>query len=435
MQILMVDDDSSIIDLYSVVVEPLCVKNGFHVAYSPKEAIELIEKIDFDLIICDFDMPPTGTGEEVFYNWKENSKENQKFMFFTSRTLRELAFYKVEDNQFYLQKPTNLKKYRNYINSVTKTDQSTYFPIAIYHFARWKKSKFPIYIKINNDKFIKVFNTEEEYDLDRLNTYIEKGQRFLYIQTKDENKFFDKYDYSTIFETEEYSYDSLKQNHHFLNSQVSMLGLTKQTLKTAQSTAEKIIQDVESKTTLFDLLQKAINSKDFTYDHSYLMVCICSYVCDQMSLDKSVLKKISTAALIHDVLIPTNRLALIHDLEPKKIEQLEAKDRDAILSHTSLSDTLSKMDDLTNEIQNLIEFHHSGIDDYSISNHKKDLSQLNQNQCIFLASHFVACEIYRHDYDLHKISDILTFSKYKFSSKNFDKIWHTIEYVFKHKLN
>jgi response regulator RpfG family c-di-GMP phosphodiesterase len=436
MRILMVDDDSNIINLYSVVLEPLCRDGGFHFAYTPEEASHLIQEKEFDLVISDFDMPPNGTGEEVFNSWIDSVNCKNKFMFFTTRERRELNFFNSNENHYHLPKPATLKKFKNYLKDITKLPTKEYFPIAIYHFARWKKSKVTIYIKINDEKYLKVFNKDEEYDLDRLNTYIDKGKRFLYVKTSDETEFFNEYDYSTIFEDEKsFSFENLKQNHHFLNAQVSMFGLTKQSLKTATDTAENIIHQIEGDSPLYDLLYKSLNSNDYTYDHSYMTICLASFICEQMLIDKKVLTKISTAALLHDVLLPTNRLALIHDTEPEKIDHLESHEIELVSNHNDLGDKLNELDGICNDIHNIIEYHHSGIDQYPIEEHKKEISQLNMQQCIFQASHFVAVEIHKHNYKLSKLSDILTFSQYKYSGKNFDKIWSTLEYIFRHKLN
>jgi putative nucleotidyltransferase with HDIG domain len=435
MRILMVDDDSNIINLYSVVLEPLCKDEGFHYAYSPSEAIEKINSYTYDLVISDFDMPPEGTGESVYNSWRDSSSREGNFMFYTSRELKELSFYEQDINKYHLQKPATLKQFKGFLQGITKEKVRDYFPIAIYHFARWKQTKFPIYIKINEGKYVKVFNENEEYDLDRLNKYIEKGEHFLHVKTTDEGLFFDEYDYSTVFHKEEFSYDNLKQNHHFLNAQVSMFGFTKQSLNTAKDTAEKILHIVESDSTLFDLLYRALSSKDFSYDHSYMIICISSFLCEQMMLDKQTLTKISTAALLHDVLLPTNKLTQIHDIEPERIEDLSPEERKQIENHDNLGNKLNELEQFGNEIQSIIEFHHSGVTNYPYEKHKKEITQLNIQQCIFQAAHMVACEIYKHDYSLSKVSDILTFSQYKYSGRNFDKIWHTMDYVFRHKLN
>lgn len=437
MNILFIDDDPNIVNLYSVVLEPLCKDGEFYTASCPGEAKDIINEIKLDLIVSDFDMHPHGTGEEVYNTWIDSINSNNDFMFFTSRNLEELDFYKTGRNNFFLQKPEKLKDFKNFVKNIIHSPVSEYSPIAIYQFARWSKTKVSVYIKINEEKHIKIFNVNEEYSLERLNSYIDKGTKFLYIKDEDDSTFLKEYDYSSVFDkAKEFSFESLKQNHRLLNIQISMFGLTQQSLNTATDTTEKILDQINNNDkSLFDLIERMLTSSDFTYDHSYLTICIASFVCEKMMIDKKVLLKITTAALLHDILIPSNRLAQIHDTKPEEVKDLEQNDMITLSKHNLLGSNLNELEKFGNDISKIIEFHHTGISDYPIEEHKKPISQLNIQQSIFLASHFIAIEIYKHNYELSKLSDILTFSQYKYSGKYFDKIWNSLDYAFRQKLN
>jgi len=317
-------------------------------------------------------------------------------------------------------------------------NKSEFTPIAIYHFSRWNETKIPVYISLSNDHFVKVFNSDETYSLDQLNKYIEKGIKYLYIKTNDENIFLSGYDHSSVFKAgkkdSKESYDCIKENHNFLNAQVSSLGLTKQSVRLAQHTAELIINDLKKENKLYNLLERALNSKDFSYDHSYLTICISSFLCAELKIDQINLRKISTAALLHDLLLLNNKITYIHDIEPEKIKELSSEEKRSIQEHHKIENELDSLDQFGSDITDIINFHHSGETKYPYPA-KKDLSQLSNLQVIFQASHFVSCEIYKSEFDFKKIGNLLTLSKYKYSGKNFDKIWHTMQYIFNNKLN
>ncbi|OUR97046.1 hypothetical protein A9Q84_11990 [Halobacteriovorax marinus] len=438
MKVLFVDDDPNIINLYSIVLESIFEDGGVFYSYTPEDAKRVIQEQGLDLVISDFDMAPNGTGEEVYSHWSISNNRNNQFVFFTSRESTELEFYKLDENRHHIRKPTSLKEFKNFLLELLNPERSEYTPIAIYHFIRWNETKIPIYISLNSNHYVKIFNSNEIYSSEQLNKYIAKGMKFLYIKTADENDFLTEYDQSSLFNQNKSkkvdSYEAIKKNHLFLNAQISSFGLTKQSLKTAQATTENLINDIKKEDKLYNLLAKALNAKDFSYDHSYMTICIASFLCEQMNIDSINLSKVSTAALLHDIMLLNNKITYIHDLEPKKINQLNIEEKESIKHHQILDDELEKLDQFGSDISDIISFHHSGDEDYPFAG-KKDLSQLNNLQAIFQASHFVSCEIYRCDFDFGKVGDILTLSQYKYSGKNFDKIWHTMQYVFSNKLN
>lgn len=439
MKILFVDDDPNIINLYSVVLESICSKGELMFAHCPNEAIQILQnQKEIDLVISDFDMPPEGTGEEIYHYWKTEYRDKKKFMFFTSRETRELSFYDLDENNLHLKKPATLKEFKQFLTSSTSTADQEYYPVAIYQFARWKKTKVPVYLSLSDSHFVKVFNPDEEYDMEQLQKYMKAGKKYLYIKHSDEGMFLDSYDTSYIFSHEDnqtFNFETVKQNHNFINAQVQTLGITPQTVKTAQKTAEHLIAVVEKSNSLFELLNRALNSKDFSYDHSYTTICICSQLVDQMGIDKSNLKKLSISALLHDVKISSSSLAAIHDLEPNKIKELSSEEQTELKEHCDLSDPLKEIELFGDEIASIIKFHHSGDEKYPYTEHKKDTTQLSVLQCIFQASHLVACELYKNEFNYNKLRDILTYSQYKYSGKKFDKIWHTMEYIFTHKMS
>ena len=66
MRFLVIDDDGTIVDLVSTMLENYFDIELLDRCFTPRSAIEKLELNHYDMIICDYEMYPHGTGEEVF---------------------------------------------------------------------------------------------------------------------------------------------------------------------------------------------------------------------------------------------------------------------------------------------------------------------------------------------------------------------------------
>ncbi|MEC9283896.1 MAG: response regulator [Bdellovibrionota bacterium] len=79
MNVFLVDDEEELVELYEMKLED----QGHNVstAFDGKSAIEVLKSKDFDLVLCDINMP-NGNGLEVYRNFKELGKK-ASFAFIT----------------------------------------------------------------------------------------------------------------------------------------------------------------------------------------------------------------------------------------------------------------------------------------------------------------------------------------------------------------
>lgn len=75
------------------------------------------------------------------------------------------------------------KKYKESINEELEVTNEEFFSVRIDQFLSGANSIFDIYIKLRENKYVKVLGSGDVFDVKRLNTYVEKGVLYLYIRT------------------------------------------------------------------------------------------------------------------------------------------------------------------------------------------------------------------------------------------------------------
>jgi len=116
-KILVVDDETSIVDLIRVILE----REGYTVetAYDGNVALRKIEEEDFDGIISDLKMPGKD-GVEIYQYCKEKKPDlTKRFLFLTGDMVAHDSMVFVEENKVpFISKPFDLDKFLSFISTL-----------------------------------------------------------------------------------------------------------------------------------------------------------------------------------------------------------------------------------------------------------------------------------------------------------------------------
>ncbi|MDD0853492.1 response regulator [Halobacteriovorax sp. GB3] len=431
MKVLIIDDDPSILELYGLVLENIFGKDCVDRALGPNDAISTISstKNNYDLVISDYDMPPQGSGKEVYDYIKENNL-NLKFILFTSRHPDEVEniikdkFF--NDNDYlYLNKVIRPKEWSNKVKELVhfSEKQRDYAPVRVYNFMRHQKSLCDIYIKLSDKKFIRIINKNENYSLEILEKYYARGTRHLYIAKTDFDQFVSSMSEMSFLETPTVGktyLEAARNNHTVLKMMVQNLGISSYTFQLASQMAENVLNEIVVDSGVKMMIEKMMKSVDYAYDHSFLTACISAAICEELSLDRNIIRKLTLASLLHDLAITNSNLCRIHDLFPEEIINLNHSQKELIRQHHHLFDNMKIKGDLLEDVKLIISHHHIHDDLYPFnSSFHLDHAQLIQS--IFLVSHAFTVELFKSDFnDSDKLTNL---SKVKslFRGANFEK--------------
>ncbi|EQC44985.1 response regulator receiver domain protein [Bacteriovorax sp. BSW11_IV] len=440
-KILFIDDDISILELFGVIIENMYGPNSIDKAQGPKDAINFLEENQnsYSLIICDYDMPPQGTGQEV-YEYLMSKKIDIPFVLFTSRTQEDIPFiqYVKSSKFYYMNKITRPKDWQKKIqeichsyNDLENEKQSQFKAVRFYHFMRHSLSHCDVHIKLADEKFVKIINANEPYTKSTIEKYHTKGVSHLYIKNEDYDNFLEELSEISFLAMPHKDDDFItaaKKNHEILGSMIKSLGVTNYTLNLASRMSEQVLSEVSKDEALKPLLDKIVRSHDYSYDHTFLATCFTTAICNELNLDSGIIKKLSLISLLHDIAITDPKICKLHDLYPEELQTLNKDQLNELESHHYLFEKISLNNDVVSDLANIQKHHHLGQEKYPFPP-AIGLERANILLSIFCVAHTFVVEIYKSDFNNEDIPKILAKIKAIYHTSNFEKATWALDRV------
>ena len=233
--------------------------------------------------------------------------------------------------------------------------------------------KADIFIKLSDEKFIKIINSDEEDPTSILEKYKAKGIHAFYITVEDFSPIKDSIqgEISDSFEKLEKGIDDQNEVTDLLLNTIEdvkdlvvNLGVTEHTanliVKAVENT-EKQYANAESMEALFELL---MSREGYIKEHGYLTGFIASALAKEMQWNTDgFMTKILTAALFQNLSLETDDQAKIYHLEGEAFEALDGYGKELVERHPFLSSDLIDSGDMFGDtVKKLILCHHEQPD-------------------------------------------------------------------------
>ncbi len=169
------------------------------------------------------------------------------------------------------------------------------------------KSLFDIYVKLREEKYIKLFQAGDKFELDRFMEYINKGVKHFYILKEAQEEYIVYCDIiaKAIANKEKVSIQK-KFGYLFNQAEMTMrtlydLGIDNDTILYTQKYIKNVFSFVDQAAEESDFLRSLLKEAS-QFKHSTSVVVVASVISKQMGMEteKSV-RILGTAALLHDV--------------------------------------------------------------------------------------------------------------------------------------
>jgi DNA-binding NtrC family response regulator len=117
--ILVVDDERAVLTTYGLILS----KKGYnvHTAASSVAAIELLDKYEFDLLLCDYSLEQEHTGFEVI-DYGRNKKPKTKAAILTGYASKETAELARQQGIAILYKPIDIEEFFTTIDQLLREE-------------------------------------------------------------------------------------------------------------------------------------------------------------------------------------------------------------------------------------------------------------------------------------------------------------------------
>jgi HD-GYP domain-containing protein (c-di-GMP phosphodiesterase class II) len=283
----------------------------------------------------------------------------------------------------------------NATNMSKEKSSKRYFPIKISRFLKFNNVCSDVYIKISDQKFVKIINKDELYDSGLVNKYKEKEVTEFYVKKSDFESFFKNFqnilriELSRKNENEKDKLGVQLSAVSFIHEAIESLNFSKDIIELADNVAKSniaLVKKVDNH--IFELLNSLMQNKEFLYKHSLMTSYISIEIARKMNWSSNnTFEKLSLASMLHDIYLD-NELAETHDLSPVSISGLDWRKTKRIKDHSfRLAQKVRTSEGFPPDLDNIILNHHELPDG---SGYPRGLSATNISSisCIFiLAEH------------------------------------------------
>lgn len=418
LKILVVDDEEDIRDIIAFTFETF-VEADFLFAGSGNSAFDIIKKHnDIDLVISDYNMPD-GNGGDLYLKMQEANIQTP-YALCSSVLLDEVKVYKSRKNIIgQIVKPSIyegveeiLKKMKESKKELSMTDEG-YRPIKISMLKVFSEAPSDIFLKINEKKYVKVFNENSAIEISEIQKYEQKDLEYLYVFKEDAKVFVDKLidTYFDIMQVISHENDEkVFDVHDVLIEILNEYGLSEKVISLAKRSVEYAI-DIFNKTEKGEkLLKKVLGyKKEYLTKHSILLAYINCSIIDHLPWNTPENKdKLVMASFIHDATIKDSRFVEVG----VPANEINFKDHPY-----EASKLIRSFSDIPCDVDKIIVEHHERPDGNGIPR-GLTASQLAPLSTVFIFSHDVVDIIF----ELNK--DSLPLTK-KLVLKRLDKDYYT----------
>lgn len=324
-KILLVDDLEDIRELIVFLISCYLAAE-IHQCSSGNQAIALLKtEQNFDLIISDLNMPD-GSGLDIL-----------KYLRLAGLKIpiaivsgNDQAPTNIASDQFrigHIPKPFAEDAFVTIINSLLSADskvrpEPSYIPVSLELLLLIKKIHTPLFIKLNDSKFVKLAHDESNFDEATRAKYTERQIRYLYIERLEAENFISEFK-KEVLSNEAWQTAELSANTHFvrLNSELvrdftNSLGWSEKMAEVAEGNVLCALKIVASHPKLGQILNQFRKIERFGYaDRSVMKALISTAIASHLHLDDQLtLRRLTFASLFNDMSLTQDEFEKQHKL-------------------------------------------------------------------------------------------------------------------------
>lgn len=276
---------------------------------------------------------------------------------------------------------------------VSMTDEN-FSRIKIDEFYSSQAVLFDIYIKLNDNKYLKILHAGDSFSKERLDKYkVEKKIDSLYFHNNDRRKFiqYNNYLSKKLIDNENVpAYNKvniLKNVTEKFIEEVYTVGIKPQVIEQGKEVCETVFQLIEKQADLYQVLRSYQNFDPTAYSHSFLVTLYTTAIIKQFDWQsKSTIETAAMACMFHDIgktMLPKELLTMRPaDMTPEQLGQYQ--------KHPELGfQILENNRAVNNVVKQIILQHHEAFDGTGYPFGKKGSKVLTLANIVCLAGDFV----------------------------------------------
>ena len=405
LKILVVDDSEEIRELVTFFLQAN-MECEIVTANSSRKALEIFKKDPtFNLILSDLHMPD-GHGIDLVRYFDKNDSQ-MPIVILSGEATNKFPELKTRKHLTWIAKPfsddeliaavqSQIGDYAAANKGTAQIEMGAYIPVKLDLLRMIRKVQTPLFIKINNSKFIKMTPEESIFNQDQYQKFKHKGVEYLYIESFQTEKFICEFRKNTLSQ-EAWKQASANEAQGFINQNIDLmrnisnqLGWREELLKLAQENIQRVLHLVSQEKQLNLLVQKFLHIEKFGFaDHCTLSALVATALAEKLGVGTPENFRLLTfAALFHDMTLSDeqydNKSKFIKNI--RRGEHLHLKDAKEVFAHSAKAAAMVKNWDFCPSGVDIVIMNHHELADGTGFPMGRQAEQLDLLSVIFIVA-------------------------------------------------
>jgi HD-GYP domain-containing protein (c-di-GMP phosphodiesterase class II) len=309
---------------------------------------------------------------------------------------------------------------------VSKIEKALHLEASSQHFCkialkslliRSDKLRCDVYLKLGDEKFVKVMHANDRFDLDEYKRFQQKNVTFLYLARTDFLGLMDDLLEKVAVlnrAPDEITIDAAMKTNTAIFETVHAAfeteGFTPDLQKLTEASVRLAINTINKNPKLSELLTRIDENRDsFIGWHSTALSFLCCKLATMLGWhSEATFYKLSLASILHDLSLTSHSLAKINNLEQLNAANLSEKDKDIVLRHPTESGMLvNGFDDIPGEVGFIVEQHHERQDGAGFPR-GVDHKEISAISALFIIAHDIVTTMFESPTKNFQLADFLT---------------------------
>lgn len=290
------------------------------------------------------------------------------------------------------------------------------------------KTVCDIYLKLSDDKFVKIFNRFQTYGREDIQHYLDKKAQFVYIKEGDYRVFIDHFIREFNEEVKERPVALGNANvtikcQETVHDIIANLGINENAVRMTNMAITATLEIVQ-KSSLSKLVDDCFKKEDYISEHSLLLSYIACALCKETEwgVNKENILRLCLAAFFHDITIDDEEVARLDQVNSPAYEQLSREMKMKVKAHpTEAVEIIEKMNGLPPGVDNIILKHHERYDGSGFPR-GIDYKRMEPMCVIFVVAHELVDTLYDIGFEQENIQRVYDDFQSRFSKGAFPKV-------------
>lgn len=314
--VLIVDDEDEIREILTFFLKSVYPCNVSE-AVNGEDAIEKLKKQQFQLVICDYNMPIKNGGE--VYRFMIENDQPAKYVMCSSDTPHAFPIFQDTSHLFgYIQKPNlmngvkeiieKMKDQGQYIGEASALEKD-FFPIGINLLLTLRTVPVDVFIKIKEGKHIKVLTANTVFDETDFLKYSEKGIDKLFTESNSADVIFKKIEDHVQellnHKSKSNKVEAVIEAQGVILSTFKEFGFHERMVPVVEVQIQETLKICNSDKTLGLLLNKMLKMQgSYIAKHSFMLAAVTVALASKMGWNSDLTsQKLVISSLFHDVFL------------------------------------------------------------------------------------------------------------------------------------